>query len=153
METAGGRDGGDGWMRVENVGRGGDGGQGATTGATTGYVVVPPSSRQRRGGRMAHMCLLLPTPSRSRNIVDGGRCESHTPPPFDFVYPPCGGCSFPASLTTTGAACNLHAAPFYFFSSPLVGGCPFSPASCDPHTVSVSLRLPPRHWGGFFPPL
>ena len=31
-------------MRGENVGRGGDGGQGATT----GYVVVPRSSRQRR---------------------------------------------------------------------------------------------------------
>jgi len=32
METAGGRDGGEGWMRGENVGREGDGGQGATTG-------------------------------------------------------------------------------------------------------------------------
>jgi len=109
-----GRDGGEGWMRGENMGRGGDGGQGATT----GYVVVPRSSRQRRGGRMAHVCLLLPTPSCSRNIIDGGQCESHTPPPFDSIYPPCGGCSFPASLTMTGAACNLHAAPFYFFFIP-----------------------------------
>ena len=136
----------------ENVGRGGDGGQGAMT----GYVVVPRSSRQRRGGRMAHMCLLLPTPSRSRNIVDGGRCESHTPPPFDFVYPPCGGYSFPASLTTTGAACNLHAAPFYFFSSPLVGGCPFSPASWASrrrvtHTPSpFHFVYPPAIGGDFF---
>ena len=129
---------------------------GGNNGVTTGYVVVPRSSRQRRGGRMAHVCLLLPTPSRSRNIIDGGWCESHTPPLLDSVYPPCGGCSFPASLTTTGAACNLHAAPFYFFSSPRVGGCSFSPASWASrrrvtHTPSpFHFVYPPAIGGDFF---
>jgi hypothetical protein len=136
-------------------GRGGMEGRGQRRGQRRG-TSLPPRVLNSDEGVGWHICAsyFLPPPIPATSST--GRCESHTPPPFDFVYPPCGGCSFPASLTMTGAACNLHAAPFYFFSSPLVGGCPFSPASWASrrrvtHTPSpFHFVYPPTIGGDFF---
>ena len=130
-----------------------DGGQGATT----RYVIVPWSSWQQWGGRMAHMCLLLPTPSCSRSIVDEGQCESHMLPPIWLRLPLLWGVFFSMSWMMMGVACRLHTASFHFFFIPPCWGVLFFSsvmgieAACDPHNVSVSLHLPPTVGGGFFP--
>ena len=87
----------------------GDGGQGATT----GYIVVPQSWRR---SRMAHMCLLLPTPPVPAASSTGAGVNPTRCPHLTSFTPPHWGVSSPASFMMTGAACALYAAPFLFFN-------------------------------------
>jgi len=101
------------------------------------------------------MCLLVPSPSHSRCVVDRGRRETHTPPPSNS-FPPLWGEITPVAAISKGGDVQATHRPisnsftpptgafFFFHGGWLTGG------SVNPKRCPLLLRLSPLIKGFFF---